>query len=378
MSTGSGPVQVEPVATKRELERFIKLPYRIYEGDPNWVAPLIIDVRKAFNPAKHPFYQHSEVQPFVALRDGQVVGRIAAINNRNHVEFHEEPVGFFGWFECVDDQDVANALFGAVGDWLRERGLNTMRGPASHSTNEITGLLIEGFEYPPAIMMAYNPPYYARLIEHAGFLEAKTLVAYDLTILEPPPYITRIEQRLEKRLGVTLRSVRLDRFQEELEIVRQVYNAAWEKNWGFVPMTDAELDFMGHELKPVVKRDPDLVFIVLDPDGKPIGFSLTLRDYNPAIKHANGRLLPFGLAKILWHMRKISRARVLTLGVVPEWRGKGLDNLMYARIIRVSNASGIDNGEFSWCLEDNLAIRKPLEKMGSHVYKRYRLYDRPV
>jgi len=378
VSNTTNGVRIQPVVTKGDLDRFIKFPYHIYADFPNWVAPLIVDVKKAFDPDKHPFYQHSEVQPFIALRNGSVIGRIAAINNRNHIAFHEEPVGFFGWFECVEDEEVAQALFATCADWLRDRGLKTMRGPTSHSTNEITGLLIEGFDRLPAIMMPYNPPYYAELIEHAGFIEAKTLVAYDLTIEAPPEYITRIEQRLNKRLGVRIRSIELDRFDEELDVVRQVYNAAWEKNWGFVPMTDAELEFMGHELKPVVKKDPGLVFIVEDPDGKPIAFSLTLRDYNPAIKYAKGRLFPLGLAKILWHARKVSRARVLTLGIVPEWRRKGLDNVMYARVIRVANDSGIHSGEFSWCLEDNLAIRKPLEKLGSRVYKRYRLYDRPI
>ncbi len=378
MSTATDGVRVDPVADRAELDRFIKFPYRIYEDDALWVAPLLIDVRKAFDPEKHPFYEHSEVQPFIATRDGEVVGRIAAINNRNHVAFHDESVGFFGWFECVDDQQVADALFEAAAAWLRERDLETMRGPVSHSTNEVTGLLIEGFEYSPAIMMPYNPPYYADLIENAGYTEAKTLVAYDLKMESAPDYITRIEDRLRKRLGVHIRSIRMDRFEEELGIVRQVYNAAWETNWGFVPMTDAELDFMAHELKAVVKKDPDLVFIVEDSDGNPIGFSLTLRDYNQAIKHAKGRLFPFGLLKILWHARDILRVRVLTLGIVPGWRGKGLDNLMYLRVIRVALARGIDNGEFSWCLEDNVAIRRPLEKLGSQVYKRYRLYDRPT
>ena len=378
MSTATDVVRVLPVAGKSELDRFMKLPYRIYAGDRKWVAPLLVDVRTAFDPKKHPFYEHSEVQPFVATRDGAIVGRIAAINNRNHVSFHDEPVGFFGWFECIDDQEVADAVFEAAAAWLRERGLETMRGPVSHSTNEVTGLLIEGFEHSPAIMMPYNPPYYADLIENAGFIEAKTLVAYDLQHGSPPEYITRIEARLRKRLGVSIRSIRLDRFEEELGIVRKVYNAAWERNWGFVPMTDAELAFMAHELKAVVKKDPDLVFIVEDADGEPIGFSLSLRDYNQAIRHAKGRLFPFGLLKILWHARNILRVRVLTLGIVPEWRGKGLDTLMYLRVIRVANAKDIDNGEFSWCLEDNVAIRRPLEKLGSQVYKRYRLYDRPV
>lgn len=331
------------------------------------------------DPSRHPFHLHSDVQPFLALRDDRAVGRIVAIHNRNHVRFHEEPVGFFGLFESVNDSAVAGRLFDAVRDWLRPRGLETLRGPTSFSTNEQAGLLVEGFDRPPVIMMPYNPPYYVDLLRGAGFEPVKTLVAYFLES-DIPDFLIRAEERLSRRLGVRLRGLRLDRFTEELEHVRRIYNSAWEKNWGFVPMTDAELDFMAHELKMAVRKDPELVVMAENAEGVPIGFSLSLRDYNIALKAARGRLFPFGLLKILWLTRgdRIHRLRVLTLGLLPEYRGKGIDNLMYLRIFRVGAAKRISEGEFSWVLEDNLAMRKPLERLGSEIYKRYRLYDRPV
>jgi GNAT superfamily N-acetyltransferase len=253
-----------------------------------------------------------------------------------------------------------------------------MRGPASFSTNEEAGLLVDGFDESPVIMMPYNPPYYACLIEQAGFETAKNLVALYLVQSQIPEYLLKREQRLAKRLNVTVRYIDMDNFDAELEKVREIYNSAWERNWGFVPMTPAEIQHMANDLKPVLKSDPEQVIIVEDEDGTPVGFALWLKDFNQAIKHAKGRLFPFGLLKILWHARNIDMARVLTLGLVPEYRGMGIDNLLYLRIFRAAHEKGINQGEFGWVLEDNLPMMRPLEKMGSHVYKRYRLFDRPL
>jgi len=369
-------VEVRPVRGDREKDAFIRLPWRIYEGDPNWVAPLIRDMRTMLDPEEHPFHLHSDMQLYLARRNGEPVGRIAAIHNRRHVECHAEPVGFFGFFESVDEPEVAAALFDAARAWLRERGLETMRGPTSPSTNDISGLLVEGFDDPPMIMMAYNPPYYERLVTGAGFEEAMGLLAYVLRDNRPPERLERGAELVKKRYGVSVRSIRMKEFDRELELVQRLYNAAWEDNWGFVPMTDEEFRFLAKELKPAV--DPDLVLIAEDPEGEPIGFSLALPDFNRAIKHANGRLFPFGLLKILWHSRNIHRMRVLTLGLVEAWRGKGVDALMYYELFRRGAARGITVGEFSWILEDNEAMRRPLDRIGAEVYKRYALYDRPV
>jgi GNAT superfamily N-acetyltransferase len=371
-------IRVEPADGGRTFEHFLKLPYRIYAHDPNWVAPLLRDVRTMFDRAKHPFHEHSEVQPFVAYRGRRPVGRITAIHNRNHVAFHEEPVGFFGFFESIDDPAVAAALFERAAEWLRERGLETMRGPTDFSTNEVCGLLVEGFDSPPAIMMPYQPACYEPLLLDAGFTVAKTLLAYHLTNNVPPAMLLARAERLAERLQVRLRTLRMGEFEVELDRVRDIYNRSWEKNWGFVPMTDAEIRFMAQELKPIVARDPEQVVFAETLEGEPIGFALWLKDYNQALIHARGRLFPFGLLKILWHARRIDFCRVLTLGLVPEYRGKGIDNLLYLAIFREGAAKGMQAGEFSWILEDNLPMRKPLERIGATVYKRYRLYDRPV
>ena len=378
MSDRGGGIEVKPADDRRTFKHFVQLPYRIYDGDPNWVAPLIRDVKTAFNKKKHPFHTHSEVQPFVAFRDGRPVGRIAAINNRNHVAYHEEPVGFFGYFECINDPQVAAALFDRTAEWLRERGLQTMRGPASFSLNEMAGLLTMGFDRPPTVMMPYNPEYYVDLVTGAGFEEVQSLIGYHLSHSDAPEKLVKLEKKLEKRLGVRTRTIDMDNFEGELERLRDLYNKAWEKNWGFVPMTDAEIDFMAHELKPLVKRIPTQVIFAERDDGETIGFTLFLMDANQALIHAKGRLFPFGLVKILKYLPTMNYCRVLTLGLVPEARGQGIDNLLIMALFRHGGAAGTIGGEFSWILEDNTAMRKPLERIGSVISKRYLLYDRAI
>jgi GNAT superfamily N-acetyltransferase len=378
VSDRRGGIEVKPADDRRTFKDFIRLPYRIYDGDPNWVAPLIRDVKTAFNEKKHPFYTHSEVQPYVAYRDGEAVGRIAAVNNRNHVAYHEEPVGFFGYFECVNEPEVAAALFDRTAEWLRERGLQTMRGPASFSLNEMAGLLTMGFDRPPTVMMPYNPEYYVDLVTGAGFEEAQSLIGYHLSHSNAPEKLVKLEKKLEKRLGVRTRTIDMNNFEGELERLRDLYNKAWEKNWGFVPMTDAEIDFMAHELKPLVKRIPTQVIFAERDDGETIGFTLFLMDANQALIHAKGRLFPFGLVKILKYLPRMNYCRVLTLGLVPEARGQGIDNLLIMALFRHGGDAGTIGGEFSWILEDNAAMRKPLERIGSVISKRYLLYDRPI
>ncbi|MCL7963309.1 MAG: N-acetyltransferase [marine benthic group bacterium] len=378
MSRVSDRIEVVPADGRRRFRDFLHLPYAIYEGDPNWVAPLLRDVKTAFDKKKHPFHRHSEVQPYVAYRDGRPAGRIAAINNRNHVAYHEEPVGFFGYFESENDPEVAGALFDTAAEWLRERNLETMRGPTSFSLNEMAGLLVMGFDRPPTVMMPYNPEYYVDLVEGAGFERVQSLIAYHLPHSVPPEKLIKLESRLEKRLGVRTRTIDMAHFEEELERLRVLYNKAWEKNWGFVPMTDAEIDFMAHELKPLVKRIPTQVIFAERDDGEVIGFTLFLMDANQALIHARGRLLPFGLFKILKYLPKMDYCRVLTLGLVPEARGQGIDNLLIMALFRHGAAAGTIGGEFSWILEDNAAMRKPLERIGSEISKRYLLYDRPT
>ncbi|UCC75238.1 MAG: N-acetyltransferase [Gemmatimonadota bacterium] len=371
-------VEVKPVETRAERRTFVRLPWRIYPGRyPAWVPPLLVEERKRIDPRKNPFFDHGAVQLFLAYKDGEVAGRIAAIENTLHNEFHDDKVGFFGFFESVDDQEVAKALLDRAAEWVGGRGLDTLRGPTSFSTNEECGLQIDNFESSPYVMMAYNPPYYVDLLEGCGLTKVKDLLAYEIRAEQfDHPRFGKLQQLIE-RYGrdVQIRSIRMDRFEEEVALVRELYNTAWERNWGFVPMTDAEVDHMAKQLKPVV--DPDLALIG-EVDGEPVGFLLALPDVNQAIRHANGRLFPFGLFKLLWHMRRVSGVRVITLGIVEAHRGGPLAPMFYLEIHKRGTSKGHRVGESSWVLEDNQALRMGVEKMGYEPYKTYRLYEKPI
>lgn len=369
----SGGVEIRPVASREEREAFIRLPWSLYRDDPHWVPPLLRDMRRMLDPAVHPFHRHSEVRLYLAWRAGRPVGRVAAIHNRNHEAFHEEPVGFFGFYEVPEDREVSHALLEATESWLRERGLETMRGPASFSTNETAGLLVDGFDGPPLILMPYNPPFYEERLEEFGLRPVKTLLAYFIDNQTPPEYLVRAAGLVRKRTGVATRPLDMKRFDEELATIRHIYNRAWERNWGFVPMTDDEFEFLAEELKPIV--DPELARIAHTPEGRPVGFALALPDFNQVLQRLNGRLFPFGFLRALWYARRIHRMRVITLGLLEEYRGKGVDALLYLDMIQKGAARGIQFAELSWVLEDNDAMRKPLERLGGAVYRRYRLYD---
>jgi GNAT superfamily N-acetyltransferase len=330
---------------------------------------------------KNPFFEHGEAEYFLAERDGAVVGRIAAISNRLHNETHGDRVGFFGFFECVQDQGVADALFAAAADWCRSKGHDVLRGPASFSVNDECGLLVDGFQYPPALMMPHNPPYYVELVERAGFAKAKDLWVYqggsEEGYVPVPERLARGTELIRQRLGITIRPLDLSRFEEEVETVKTIYNEAWEKNWGFVPMTDHEIDHLAEQFRPVVI--PEMV-PVAEKDGQVIGFGIALPDLNVVFrKNRSGYLLPV-LPRLLWALkrRKIRRARILLLGVIPEFRGKAVDAMLYHWIWTRSGERGIYWGEAGWILEDNPAMNAGLEKMTFRVYKTYRLYDRAI
>ena len=374
-------MSVRPVTDGRALKKFIDLPYRLHRRDPVWVPPLRRDVRLLLDRAKNPFFQHAEAEYFLAERNGEVVGRIAAISNRLHNETHHDRVGFFGFFESIDDQAVADQLLNTAAEWCRAKGHDIVRGPASFSVNDECGLLVDGFQYPPTIMTPHNPPYYPTLIERAGFAKAKDLLMYEggsmKAFVPVPERLTRAVDIMMKRAGVTFRPLRIRDFQAEVDRVKVLYNACWEKNWGFVPMTDAEIDHLAIQFKPVVV--PDQV-VFAEKDGKEIGFALALPDFNVVFrKHRSGRMLPAAL-DLLWNLKreKIRRARVLLLGVLPEYRGKGIDSALYHWIWTKSGDHGMYWAEGGWVLEDNPAIKLGLEKMTFVKYKTYRLYDRSI
>lgn len=371
-------VEVRAVAGRSDLDRFIKLPWQLYRNDPNWVAPLLVEVRKVLDRAQHPFHQHAQVEYFLAWRGRDVVGRIAAIVNHQYNEFHGEQAGFFGFFEAIDDDAVAAALLKAAEDWLRARGMKSCSGPFNFSTNDelySPGILIAGFDQPPAVLMAHNLPYYARLVEKAGYDKAKDLLAYWMEANQTPDRLVRGLARLQRSSKVTIRPINLREFDQEVDRIKQIYNAAWERNWGFVPMTDAEFSYMAKSLRPIV--DPRFILIA-EAEGRPIGFAIELPDLNQPLKHVNGRLFPTGLFKFLYYKRKINSVRVLTLGLVPEWRGKAIDSMLIVKLMEASQPTGIARGECSWILEDNLPMRNWLERTGAWVYKTYRVYSKSL
>jgi GNAT superfamily N-acetyltransferase len=295
--------------------------------------------------------------------------------NHRHVEFHDEPVGFFGFFECADDPAAANALITAAEEWVRARGMRGLRGPMSFSTNEECGLLVDGFDSAPMIMTTHNPPYYERLLEGAGLRKAKDMFAYLLAEMGEPERLMRGVTRLAGRSDATVRPIRMKELPAEMERIRDVYNSAWERNWGFVPMTEAEFDEMAKQMKQIV--DPELCLIA-EIDGEPVGFGLVLPDFNQAIRHTDGRLLPFGLFKLLWYARRIDQVRVVTLGVKPEYRRHGLDAMMMLRGYRRAVELGYKRSEASWILEDNLPMRRIMERLGWTAYKTYRIYEKSL
>jgi hypothetical protein len=368
------PIDITPIQSKSELKAFINLPWQLYRGDPNWVPLLRSDLKKKFDRETYPFFEHAEAEFFLARRNGQVAGRIVAIKNDNHIKFHEEPVGFFGFFESVNDAAVSNALFSHAADWLRTRKLEVMRGPMNYSTNEECGLLIDGFNSPPTIMMTYNPPYYSELIEGFGFEKAKDLLAYDITDENVPERLARTIERLKKRRNITIRPMVKKDIKQEIQRVKDIYNSAWEKNWGFVPMTDREIDHLAAELLPVV--EPDLLLFA-EIEGEPVAFILALPDFYQALKSANGRLFPFGLLKILWHtyVKKIDTVRILTFGIKEGYRLSGIDAMLYYEVYRVGVQKGYRRGDVSWVLEDNTLMTRSAENMGWKLSKRYRVYD---
>ena len=368
-------MEIVPVTDGRGLERFIAFPYEHYRGDPLWVPQLRMDVRTLLSPRKNPFFQHAEVQCFVARSDGRTVGRIAAIKNDAHNREHNDRVGFYGFFESVDDQATANALFDAAAAWLRNKRFDTMRGPMNPSINDDCGLLVQGFETPPVVMMPHNLPSYVALHERYGLRKAKDLIAFESTSAQIPERLARAGRVLAERKGITLRPLDMKRFGAEVELVKALYNEAWEKNWGFVPLTDAEIDHLAKQLKPVVV--PELVCFA-ERGGKVIGFGVALPDLNVALKHnPSGRLFP-GILKILWHARRISRIRVLLLGVVKEYRGSGVDALMYHWIWEKGAAKGYHWAEGGWILEDNVPMVNAALRLGFSPYKTYRIFDKAL
>jgi GNAT superfamily N-acetyltransferase len=373
-------LSVTRVASKRERAAFIEFPWRIYRDDPAWVPPLILERKDFLNREKHPFYRHGDAELFLAQRDGKIVGRIMASDDPNYNALHGTNVGCFGLFECVDEQEVAAALFDTAAEWLRRKGRSEVMGPIDYSTNYVCALLIEGFEHPPTLLTSHNPPYYASLIERCGFSKAKDWYAWWFSEpIEAAARLRRIARRALRHEGLTIRPVNMRKLDEESERLREIYNAAWEKNWGFVPFTEAEFDHLVHELKPLAVPEFTLIAEV---NGEPAGFILCVPDINVALKHVNGRLttfgLPIGLAKLLYYKARTKTARLVALGVAPKFRRHGIAEFLVLRIIEDAMIKRGFTGELSMTLEDNHAINRFLEAIGAARYKTYRIYSRSI
>ncbi len=373
-------VTIRKVENEKDRMEFIKLPWEIYKNDKYWVPPLIFDVRNNLNPKKNPFFQHSEVQLFLAENDGKLVGRIAAIKNNNHNNFHHDKTGFFGFFETIDDEEVSNLLLNTACNWCKDKGFDTILGPVNPSTNDECGLLIDGFDSSPVMLMTYNPKHYIDKIEKFGFEKAKDLYAYYIpaSVINNEKMMAKLERMsnmIKSRSDITLRKLNMKKLTQDVREIENIYNSAWEDNWGFVPLTSAEFDYMAGTLKAVV--DPDFV-IFAEVGGVPAGFTLSLPDINQVLKKLNGRLFPFGIFKFLAGKKKIDLVRVIIMGVKPEFQKKGIDSVFYLETIKEGNRKGYKGGEISWVLEDNVMMNQTAVKLGAHVYKTYRIYSKKL
>jgi len=372
----SRDLNVWEVRNEKDLMAFVRFPWKIYQGDRYWVPPLIKDQLLKFSP-NHPFRSHSEMILFMADKGGQTVGRIAGIIDHHYIKFHQENVGFFGFFESIPDPDVAEMLLSKVGGWLKEHRMEKMTGPINPSTNDECGLLVEGFDISPCLMMPYNPRYYPSLLEGSGLKKAMDLYAYWLEesfFLDDRLF--RITERLIKRNPqLRVRPINLRQFDEELKIVKEIYNHAWSRNWGFVPLTDEEMNDLAKNLKPLVV--PDLVLFAYWGD-EPIGFSVSLPDYNEVLKHLNGKVGLLGIFKFFYYSKKIKTLRVMLLGIKQAFQKKGVEGLLYLETSKRGFKKGYPQAECSWILENNPLMQHGIEAMGGKRYKTYRIYEVPL
>jgi len=369
-------LSVREVRSKKDYTAFQRLPWDIYRSFPQWIPPLLQQERQLIQPGKHPFHEHALTTLFLACKGDDVVGRIGACLNEQHNIYHGEHAGFFGFFECQEDPEVADVLFRAASSWLKKQGSVCIRGPFNWSTNESCGLLVEGFDAPPRVMMPYNPPYYAALMEDCGLAKIKDLITFELPASAPvPERFERIARRARDRAGVRIRTMSKKSFDTDVGIIKEIYNQAWSKNWGFVPMTSAEMKHMAREMKSVI--DYRLVLIA-EIDGSPAGFAMTIPDANQVLCHLNGRLFPFGFIKALWYSRSVNFARLITLGIKDDFRRKGIEAILIIETLLRARNAGYVGGELGWVLEDNRLMIRDIEAIGAVRNKRYRIYEAPL
>ncbi len=371
--------RIEVVNGKKDLKRFIDFPHELYKDDKNYVPELFIAQRDLLTPGKHPFHDHSSIQLFLAVQNDKVIGRIAAIQNNNHNKTYGAKDGFFGFFECINDQETADLLFKSAENWLKERGLTTIIGPMNPSTNETCALLIHGFDGSPMVMMPYNYEYYLSLFENYNFQKKTDLRAYQFTAGNYNDRSMRLLDALQDRLkrsSIVIRKIDMKNFSKEVQAIKEVYNKAWDKNLGFVSMTDKEFDYTAKDLKLIM--DPDFCLIA-EQNGKIIGFSLSIPDINQILKKIKrGRLLPFGIFKLLLLRKKIKGLRIMLLGVVQGYRKMGIEACLYGSTIKSFQEKGMEYAEASWTLDDNFLVNKAIEQINGIPYRKYRILEKNI
>lgn len=372
-------VTIREVSFDNGIADFINFPHDLYEGDPNYVPEIFIGQKDMMNPAKYPFHKYGKVKYYLAVKNGKSVGRIAAIQNSNYNNHHHCKVGFFGFFDFAQDQEVVDALLDKAKQYAVENGNEYLMGPTNFTTNETAGTLVDGFHEPPKIMMTYNKPYYDQLIQHYGLKKEMDLYAYMIYGDKASEKSIRIADAVESRLkakGITIRNVNIKDINNEAKRIQKVYNDAWEENWGFVPFTDAEFEYLKNDLKMLL--DPAFAYIA-EKDGVPIGFGITLPNINEIlIKNKRGRLFPFGIFRLLFGKKKTKTVRVLALGVVEQYRKMGIEAVFFAKNIQETKRRGLVGGEASWVLENNEPMKAAAEHLNGERYKTYRLYKMPV
>lgn len=365
------------VTTKEERKKFLEFPYSHYEQDEHWIAPLKMEQKKLIDQDKNPFYNSGNIAMFLAEQNGKICGRIAAIEDHRFNDFHDTNIGFFGFFESIDDESVAKLLFKVATDWLSGKGYSDVLGPSNPSMMDEIGILIDGFQFDPSIMMPYHKPYYDRLIKSAGLEKEMDMFAFRVT-QETVSFdrMYRAEEIVKRRYPrLRIREVDLKNMDEEVQIIRRIFNQAWKDNWGFIPLTEEELAATANDFKMIL--DPKVAHIA-EIGGEPIAFSVALPDLNQALKQLDGKLFPFGIFKLLWHKRNINRIRTALMGVMPEYQGKGIDALLHKEAILNGRQVGYKSSELSWVLETNTNMIRVAERLGAKIEKTYRMYRKEL
>ena len=375
MSTNPSTDSITVVTTEQEKSDFIQFPYSHYSDDQYWVPPLIMEQKKLLNEDKNPFYENAEIRLFLAYRNDKPAGRIAAIIDHRYNEFHNTKTGFFGFFESIDQQSTANLMIRVATDWLRNQGMEDVLGPTNPGMMDEIGILVDGFDKYPAILLPYHKPYYDKLLKATGFEKAQDLLTYEVNQDNVDrDRMNRAMQIVKKRLPeITIRKIRLKKIKDEIKIIREIYNAAWKNNWGFIPLTEAEFDYMASDLKMIVN---DNFAHIAEVNGKPIAFSVALPDYNQILRDMDGKLFPTGWMKILWNRKKINKIRTALMGVIPEFQGKGVDALLHREAIENGLKEDFYSSEIGWILESNVQMNRVAEKIGGTHDKTYRMYKK--